>query len=122
MLTVVDQYIADKKLAWRPSSLRNERYRLRKWAPFITGKPEDLWSELERQEIQPYSRSTVFTRVCDFYQWMLDTGTLPNALRGGQEPTLIASGASATLFSSKTSISAKFRKSGTRKPSEGSLR
>lgn len=65
----IDQYLEDKKLAWAPSTLRSEKHRLQAISDHLTGNPEELWNALVHHK--PYSRVTIWTRVTDFYQFLL---------------------------------------------------
>lgn len=65
----IDQYLEDKKLAWAPSTLRSEEHRLRGIAAHLNGDAQELWNALVHYK--PYSRVTIWTRVTDFYQFLL---------------------------------------------------
>jgi integrase len=81
MKNLIDQYIESKQLAWAPSTLRSESHRLTGIAELLDGKPETLWKAI--QEMAPYGRKTIWTRVTSFWQWALDRGLLkgPNKYR-----------------------------------------
>jgi integrase len=70
----IKQYLESKKLAWANSTQRSERYRLLSLASVLTGEPHVLWSHLEAVGMAPYTRVTAWTRVTEFWQWMLDEG------------------------------------------------
>jgi integrase len=73
MKTLAEQYIESKKLAWSPSTIRSETYRLRavdmKLVKDATKQYEHLASKLK-----PYALKTMFIRLTDFYEWMLEQG------------------------------------------------
>ena len=79
----VVEYLKDKTLAWSSSTLRSEEARLTGLAEVIDGNPQRLWDELERRQLKPYTRVTIWSRVCDFWQWRIDAGqeTGPNSYR-----------------------------------------
>lgn len=68
----INKYLADKELAWAPTTLKSERHRLNAALPHLDGKPETLWRALSNHGA--YGRTTIWTRVCDFWQWMQDHG------------------------------------------------
>lgn len=71
---LIDQYLESRKLAWSESTKRSERYRLEGLAAHIDGNAHTLWNELERRNIKPYTRLTIFTRVATFWRWALNKG------------------------------------------------
>lgn len=73
---LVDDYINDKKFAWSPSTIRSERYRLYGLTSQLNGNPIQLWEYLVENQ-KPYSRSTSWTRVVEFWQFLIDEGKLP---------------------------------------------
>lgn len=74
--TYIEQYIQDKQLAWSQSTLKSERYRLLGLAESITGDAMVLWQALDAQK--PYSRVTAWTRVTQFWDWLMETEKIPN--------------------------------------------
>lgn len=71
---LIAAYIADKRLAWAPTTLKTAHFQLDAYAHVISGIPLALWNEMEKRGLKPYSRVTVFARVTDFYQWLVDYG------------------------------------------------
>lgn len=71
MKDLIDRYIADQKLAWSPTTLRSELYRLRGVSEALDGNPLALWGLIEQTQ-KPYARLTTWTRVTSFWQWLLD--------------------------------------------------
>jgi len=71
MEKLILSYIAAHDKAWAESSKRSELHRLRSVAPLINGNPSELWTYFETKQLGKYSRVTYWTRVCDFYDWML---------------------------------------------------
>jgi site-specific recombinase XerD len=66
-------YIADKSLSWAPSTLRNEEIRLQGLAGVLDGEPVALWNELQSRGMSKYSVVTTWTRVTDFWQFLVDS-------------------------------------------------
>lgn len=66
----IEEYISDMQYAWSPSTMRSERHRLNGVAAVLDGKPQSLWDRI--QNLKPYTRTTVWTRVCRFWDWLLD--------------------------------------------------
>jgi site-specific recombinase XerD len=77
MNQMIEMYLADKQLAWAPTTLKSESHRLHAAAPMLNGNPLKLWQSLEHHG--PYGRATIWTRVSDFWQWCLDN----NHISGG---------------------------------------
>lgn len=75
MKKLIESYFEFKKYAWSPSTFKSERRRLLPLSPSLDGNPERLWKEL--QGLAPYSRVTSWTRVCDFWSWMIEEGHKP---------------------------------------------
>jgi integrase len=71
---LMELYLADKLLAWAPSTLKSERYRLQAVALHLNGNADALWQSIK--DNGAYSRLTTWVRVTDFYQWCLDEGKL----------------------------------------------
>jgi site-specific recombinase XerC len=72
MNTLIDSYLDSKKYAWAPTTLTSERHRLNAIKDYLTGNPETLWNSL--QDRAPYTRLTIWTRVSDFYDWLIEEG------------------------------------------------
>lgn len=66
----ISQYIEDMKLAWSPTTLRSERYRLLAVVKELDGSPTRLWKATEG--LAPYARVTTWTRVTAFWDWLLE--------------------------------------------------
>lgn len=71
MKNLIDLYIKDYILAWAPTTLKSERYRLYGVVEHLTGDASHLWAYLENN-YKPYGRTTIWTRVVGFWQWTLD--------------------------------------------------
>lgn len=69
---MIEQYLDSKKLAWSETTKRSERARLNAVSAYLTGNPNDLWEAIKDKG--PYTRLTVWTRVTQYWQWMLDEG------------------------------------------------
>jgi len=69
---LVDKYIKANELAWSPSTARSERSRLRAALRLLDGSPETLWEGLQSKGA--YTRRTTFTRVIDFWSWLIEIG------------------------------------------------
>jgi len=63
----IEAYIDSKKFAWAPSTIRSEEFRLKGVADFLDGNPETLWRAI--QEMKPYARQTLWTRIIDFWSF-----------------------------------------------------
>lgn len=74
MKELITSYLDDMKLAWTPSTLRSERYRLNAVVEVLDGNPSRLWDLLESKGIKPYSRVTTWTRVTRFWDWLIEKG------------------------------------------------
>jgi integrase len=83
MRNFIEQYISSKELSWAKSTLRTERFRLIGILTHLTGDPEVLWKELDYRGTSPYSRKTMFIRVCKFWDWAIQKNILlgPNHYR-----------------------------------------
>ena len=81
MLVLIDQYIEGKKLAWATTTQKSEVARLRSVALYINVSPEALYKHLNTQGYKPYSIKTYFTRVGEFYQWLIEEGHAPEGVR-----------------------------------------
>lgn len=68
--TIISSYLDSKALAWEPTTLRSERYRLAAVASHLDGKATTLWAALK--DAAPYSRLTTWTRVAHMWQWAAD--------------------------------------------------
>jgi hypothetical protein len=66
----IEKYIESKKFAWSPTTIRSETYRLQGVADFLDGNPETLWRAI--QTMKPYARLTLWTRVTNYWQFLLD--------------------------------------------------
>lgn len=71
MRDLINLYIADHSLSWAPSTLKSEKHRLYGVADLLTGDAIQFWTHLEATQ-KPYGRVTTWTRVVDFWTWMLD--------------------------------------------------
>jgi integrase len=69
---MIQMYLNDKQLAWAPSTLKTAEFHLMGYAVHISKNPNTLWKAMNA--LKPYSRVTVFARVCDFYQWLVENG------------------------------------------------
>jgi len=67
---LINRYIASKQYAWAPTTIKSEAHRLAAIADKLNGRPETLWLAL--QDRAPYTRLTIWTRVSDFYDWMIE--------------------------------------------------
>ena len=72
---IVTLYLKDKETGWAPSTMRSETLRLTSWAEHLDGNPETLWKAI--QELAPYTRVTIWTRVSDFWGWAIENGHVP---------------------------------------------
>jgi site-specific recombinase XerD len=79
MKDLISQYLESKKYAWSQTTLRSERYRLQAIENELDGNPTKLWESI--QEYKPYARLTLWTRVTDFYEWLIEEGK-----HSGQNP------------------------------------
>lgn len=92
MDNLVKAYIEDHRLAWSPTTLRSERYRLQGIQEILDGDPHRLWQTLESRQ-RPYSRVTTWTRVVSFWDWLVREGH-----RTGPNPYQIFREKNARLF------------------------
>lgn len=69
---LMEMYLADKELAWATTTLKSERHRLTAALPHLDGNPATLWAALK--DHGAYGRLTIWTRVSDFWGWMIDNG------------------------------------------------
>lgn len=67
---MIEKYIESKQYAWSPSTLRSETYRLKGVARYLDGNPETLWRAI--QTMKPYARLTLWTRVVNYWQFLID--------------------------------------------------
>lgn len=73
MEQLIEQYIESKRLAWSPTTIRSEKYRLLSLMPYlISDNPVDLWTHLTT--LGSYSRVTYWTRSVDFWNWLKGNG------------------------------------------------
>jgi hypothetical protein len=70
MKDFINEYLQSKQGSWADSTLRSEKARLQN-VP-LDGNPTNLYKHL--QSLKPYTRCTTWTRVADFWQWMMDRG------------------------------------------------
>ncbi len=91
MKNLISAYLDDMKLAWATTTLRSERYRLFSVAEALDGDPMHLWGLLH--SLAPYSRLTTWTRVCMFWDWLLE-----NKHRSGTNEYRIFKRKNAKLF------------------------
>lgn len=69
---LIQAYLDDKILAWSPNTLRSEKGRLKAIINVLDGDPVKLWKAIEDRK--PYTRVTIWTRVCDFWKFLVDKG------------------------------------------------
>ena len=69
---MIENYIQEQTLAWSPTTIKSERSRLRNVCNYLTDDPEYLWKNLG--QYQSYTRATTWTRVCKFYDWLVEQG------------------------------------------------
>lgn len=69
MKNLITSYLDDMKLAWAPSTLRSEKYRLSAVAEALEGDPAILWGLIKDKK--PYTRLTIWVRVTRFWDWLL---------------------------------------------------
>lgn len=74
MKELITSYLDDMKLAWTPSTLRSEQYRLTAVSEVLDGNPTRLWDLLESKGTKSYSRVTTWTRVTKFWDWLIEKG------------------------------------------------
>ncbi|MCK5015593.1 MAG: hypothetical protein KAS32_00860, partial [Candidatus Peribacteraceae bacterium] len=72
MINEINAYLDDMKLAWSPTTLRSERYRLSAVAEALDGDPANLWGLIQKRA--PYTRVTIWTRVCRYWDWLIEGG------------------------------------------------
>lgn len=73
MVELINKYVEDMKLRWSESTIRSEKSRLTNLAVTLeTGRPEALW--IATQKLQPYARTTTWTRVIAFIDWAIQSG------------------------------------------------
>lgn len=72
MNELAKQYLAGRTKAWAPSTLRSESSRLTQLIIHLDGDPDTLWTALLRSK--PYTRTTSWTRVSEFWQWLINNG------------------------------------------------
>lgn len=82
-IQLIEQYLADRRLAWAPSTQRSERHRLMAVAEHLDGNPETLWAALA--DLKPYARATAWTRVTDFWDWAITEGKVAAAANRYQQ-------------------------------------
>lgn len=70
MKTLIQKYLEDKALAWSVTTALSESHRLNAVAPFLDGNARTLWDNI--QHLGGYSRLTTWSRVCDFYTWLVE--------------------------------------------------
>ena len=66
------EYIQAMEFSWADSSKRSESSRLNGRYGLIDGDALKFWESLK--ELQPYARTTYWTRVTSFYQWLIENG------------------------------------------------
>lgn len=76
---MIEAYIESKKYAWSETTKRSELYRLRAVQNYLTGDPLQLWENIQNQK--PYARLTTWTRVTQYWEYLLSKG-----LQNGQNP------------------------------------
>ena len=73
---MINKYIQDHSLAWAPSTLKSESARLRACEKYLDDNPLTLWSAIQNKK--PYSRVTIWTRVTNYYKWLVNNGEKEN--------------------------------------------
>lgn len=92
MIALITRYIEDQKLAWSPTTLRSEFYRLRGVQDVLDGNPLALWDYLVSRQ-KPYARLTTWTRVTSLWDWLVREGH-----RTGSNPYRLFREKNARLF------------------------
>lgn len=75
---LLDKYIKANEQAWSPTTIKSEKSRLRRLLPYLDSNPDTLWNAI--QDKGSYTRLTTWTRVTDFWGWLITEGykTGPN--------------------------------------------
>lgn len=73
MNKLINDYITSKELAWSASTIRSEHYRLASISKVLDGNPANLWGLLIKK-YSPYSRVIIWTRVVEFWKYLLNEG------------------------------------------------
>lgn len=92
MIALITRYIEDQKLAWSPTTLRSEFYRLCGVQDVLDGNPLALWNHLVSRQ-KPYARLTTWTRVTSLWDWLVREGH-----RTGSNPYRLFREKNARLF------------------------
>jgi integrase len=69
---LIYKYIESKFNAWATTTIRSESARLNGVAHVLDGDPDKLWKHLQGHK--PYARLTTWTRVVQFYNWLIEQG------------------------------------------------
>ncbi len=72
MEALFKEYVQAMEFSWADSSKRSESNRLNGRYHLIDGDPHKFWESLK--ELQPYTRTTYWTRLTSFYQWCIENG------------------------------------------------
>ncbi len=70
----LQSYLESKRYAWSPSTFQSEEPRLKKLLEYVNDNPETLWNSIET--LGAYTRQTSWTRVCDFYDFLINKGLI----------------------------------------------
>lgn len=82
---LITEYLNKHQLAWAPTTIKAAHDLLNKYGSSLNGNPSVLWKAMAH--LKPYSKVTVWSRVTDFWQWLIDTGhvTGPNPYKQFRE-------------------------------------
>ncbi len=75
MKNEISNYLESKSNAWSRTTMSSEEYRLNAVKDHLDGDPEALWAAI--QDRAPYTRQTIWVRVCDFFDWAMENSKLP---------------------------------------------
>lgn len=73
---LIQAYVDDAG-QWSEAMRKSEVSRLRSVQPDVNGDPKRLWKRLEGRGLAPYTRVTVWTRVCMFWDYLMKAGVVP---------------------------------------------
>lgn len=74
MNNLIQAYVSAHTQAWSASALRTEPAKLRAMVTALTGEPQALWAFLDQGNYGRYTRVTYWSRVVNFWDWMIDQG------------------------------------------------
>lgn len=74
---LINAYLQSKELAWEASSMKSERARLTANIIGLELGPDDFFKQLQGTK-KPYTIKTIFIRLADFQQWLIDTNNTLN--------------------------------------------